>query len=89
MMQKIFKIIWDYLLEKANYQCEECGWNKINKFTGRSPLEIDHIDGDAYNNFPENLRVLCPNCHSLKRTAKNIGNRKSSRTFRSSVRALE
>ena len=38
--------------------------------------------GDAYNNNITNLKVLCPNCHSLTKTYKNIGNRKSSRTYR-------
>jgi hypothetical protein len=27
-------------------------------------LEIDHIDGDYHNNLAENLRYLCPNCHT-------------------------
>ena len=27
-------------------------------------LQIDHIDGDFHNNLAENLRLLCPNCHS-------------------------
>jgi Zn finger protein HypA/HybF involved in hydrogenase expression len=27
-------------------------------------LEVDHEDGDPYNNIPENLRLICPNCHS-------------------------
>ncbi|MDE1988391.1 MAG: HNH endonuclease, partial [Patescibacteria group bacterium] len=32
------------------------------------PLELDHINGDRHDNRLENLRILCPNCHSLKPT---------------------
>lgn len=32
--------------------------------------EVDHIDGDSFNNDQENLRPLCRPCH-LKRTAKD------------------
>lgn len=48
-------------------QCEECGWAKRSK-DGRLPLELDHINGDSSDNRIENLRILCPNCHSLKPT---------------------
>jgi predicted restriction endonuclease len=71
-----------YLLEESNYKCSECGWGEINPFTNKVPLDVDHIDGDAYNNEKNNLRVLCPNCHSLKKTFKNTGRRKSTRTYR-------
>lgn len=63
-----------YLLDKANYCCEKCGWNKTNPVTQKSPLEIHHIDGDWSNNCLENLQVLCPNCHSLTETYKNLNN---------------
>lgn len=59
-----------YLLEKTNNKCSQCGWGEINKFTNTLPLEIDHIDGDYRNSNEQNLRVLCPNCHSLTSTYK-------------------
>ncbi|MCX5013731.1 HNH endonuclease [Streptomyces sp. NBC_00555] len=37
------------------------------------PLEVDHIDGDWRNNLPENLRLLCPNCHSTTDSYRGRG----------------
>ena len=44
--------------------CEQCKWAERTS-DGYLPLELDHINGDHYDNRIENLRVLCPNCHSL------------------------
>ena len=66
------KTIRRYMLEKTNYCCEQCGWNKINPFSGKSPLQVHHIDGNYLNNKEENLKVLCPNCHSLTATYKSM-----------------
>jgi predicted RNA-binding Zn-ribbon protein involved in translation (DUF1610 family) len=47
----------------APYMCVECG---IGTTWRERPirLHVDHVDGDYHNNLPENLRFLCPNCHS-------------------------
>lgn len=57
-----------YIFEKFDNKCAECGWSRVNPFTGTLPLEIEHIDGDSMNNKEENLTLLCPNCHSLTKT---------------------
>jgi hypothetical protein len=48
-------------------KCELCGWAELS-IDGRLPLELDHINGDRYDNRIKNLRILCPNCHSLQIT---------------------
>jgi predicted nucleic acid-binding Zn ribbon protein len=70
-----------YLLEQCNHKCPKCGWDKIHPVTGKVPLEVNHIDGDSTNNRPENLEILCPNCHSLTSNYRAL-NKKSSRSHR-------
>jgi hypothetical protein len=48
-------------------KCESCGWDK-RASDGRLPLELDHINGNRHDNRLVNLRILCPNCHSLQPT---------------------
>lgn len=57
-----------WMRETRGEQCSNCGWAKKHPLTRRIPLTIDHIDGDVSNCRPENLRFLCPNCHSLTDT---------------------
>lgn len=73
-----------YMLEKVKYACEECGWDKRHPESGTSPLEIHHLDGDILNNDEYNLRVLCPNCHSL--TANHGARNKKSKNDLSVIR---
>lgn len=49
----------------------ELGWEhvcavcKLTEWNGREiPLQIDHINGDHWDNTITNLRFLCPNCHA-------------------------
>lgn len=55
--------------------CEECGWAE-KAVEGHLPLELDHINGDRHDNRLENLRILCPNCHSLKPTHRGKNRKK-------------
>lgn len=48
-------------------RCESCGWDQ-RSLDGRIPVELDHINGIRTDNRLENLRILCPNCHSLQPT---------------------
>lgn len=50
--------------------CELCG---LSAWRGKPiPLELHHIDGDRYNNKLDNLRVLCPTCHSWLTQGNNF-----------------
>lgn len=63
-----------YLFEKYDSKCSECGWAKENPTSKRVPLHVDHIDGDWSNNLEPNLRLLCPNCHSLTPNYGSLNN---------------
>lgn len=62
-------------------RCELCGWAQVAP-DGRIPVELDHINGDKNDNRLENLRILCPNCHSLQSTHRGL-NKKTHRNARS------
>lgn len=57
-------------------KCEICG---ISEWMGKELVcELDHIDGNSQNHRLENLRMICPNCHSQTPThsSKKIRNKK-------------
>lgn len=50
------------------HECVECGISDWN--SKPITLELDHIDGTRSNHALNNLRLLCPNCHSQTITYK-------------------
>jgi hypothetical protein len=79
-----WETVWKYYVryreEKGMpYQCDTKGcicqrdrpqWNGTDLV-----LQLDHFDGNQADHRPNNLRFLCPNCHSLTPTyaGKNVG----------------
>jgi hypothetical protein len=51
-----------YLAEERGYKCEVCS---VSDWQGKPiTLHVDHVNGDPSNDHPDNLRLICPNCHS-------------------------
>lgn len=55
--------------------CVECSCPPV--WNGKElVLEVDHIDGNIFNNYPDNLQILCPNCHSQTSTFRGRNSNK-------------
>jgi Zn finger protein HypA/HybF involved in hydrogenase expression len=71
------------------YECSGC---KISTWLGKPiSLELDHINGVHNDNRIENLRFLCPNCHSQTDTyrGRNVKNKKHSEEIYNNIKNRE
>jgi len=56
----------DYIFEQQGHKCGICG---ITDWNGQPIVfQADHIDGNSQNLKPNNLQMICPNCHSQTET---------------------
>lgn len=79
-------ILKRYLKEIRGDKCEICKHPPI--WNGKPlVLQLDHINGDSANNHPNNLRLVCPNCHTQTDTftSKGFGNKGKKDTRRNAL----
>lgn len=63
---------------RLNYICQNCG---IKEWQSKPlSLHLDHINGKNNDHRIENLRFLCPNCHSQTDTYAGKNNKSKSKT---------
>ncbi len=66
------------ILYEQNEKCNKCGLDEW--LNTPLVLELEHKDGNHFNNCRDNLEMLCPNCHSLTSTWR--GRNKKERKLR-------
>lgn len=64
------RLIKDKVLEEKCASCNGVSWGSrtTKNMIVKMPLELEHKNGNKFDNRLENLELLCPNCHSFTLT---------------------
>ena len=68
-----------FIIDRDGYSCSNC--HNTMWLNQPIPLWLDHIDGNASNNLPSNLRMVCLNCDALSSTFGNKNKGKGRRSL--------
>jgi 5-methylcytosine-specific restriction endonuclease McrA len=67
------------IFKRDGHKCSSC--NLTEWLNQPIPLWLDHIDGNASNNKPDNLRLMCLNCDAQGSTFGNKNKGKGRRSL--------
>ena len=63
-----------HILNEQDNKCLHC---RLSEWLDKPiKFELDHINGDVNDNTRDNLRILCPNCHSYTDTWRKKKNKR-------------
>jgi len=79
----------NFLVRQRGDKCENCGITEWNN--QKLSFHVDHINGDRTDNRNENLKILCPNCHSQTETyaSKNVSEEGKKRMSESGIKNIK
>ena len=60
------RLLREFIFPHECSVCHNTTWNDKP-----IPIELDHKDGNKYNNNLDNLRLICPNCHAQTHNYKS------------------
>lgn len=83
--QKDMQSYKKWFLKEQENKCSIC--KMVNVWNNKPIVFIlDHIDGNADNNYRENLRLICPNCDSQLDTYKSKNKNSARAKYRHTIK---